>query len=242
MKKHRITEGIVNVWQRLITWSALAPATALGLSLVQTQAQEQSPLLQGEDGFVIWEAEDFDRNPDELWIEDTDREGASGEISMLIPNGAGGNENNTQLQYDIVFTKTGTHIIWYRAGGDSGKDDSIWLHVDGERPPNRTSGNQASMTGFNGDIFAWKSKPQEGGGQMTFNIDDPGLHTIAVARREDGAYADKFIITTDSSFNPTTSGNLDRLRPHGRVKRWKATTKWKSLWIPWIPKEWKTRL
>ena len=208
MKKHRITEGIVNVWQRLITWSALAPATALGLFLVQTQAQEQSPLLQGEDGFVIWEAEDFDRNPDELWIEDTDREGASGEISMLIPNGAGGNENNTQLQYDIVFTKTGTHIIWYRAGGDSGKDDSIWLHVDGERPPNRTTGNQASMTGFNGDIFAWNSKPQEGGGQMTFNIDDPGLHTIAVARREDGAYADKFIITTDSSFNPDDFGEF----------------------------------
>jgi hypothetical protein len=105
MKKQRITEGVVNVWQRLITWSALAPATALGLFLVQTQAQEQSPLLQGEDGFVIWEAEDFDRNPDELWIEDTDREGASGEISMLIPNGAGGNENNTQLQYDIIFIK-----------------------------------------------------------------------------------------------------------------------------------------
>ncbi|MCP4199172.1 MAG: hypothetical protein GY762_18665, partial [Proteobacteria bacterium] len=207
MKKHRITEGVVNVWQRLITWSALA-ATALGLFLVQTQAQEQSPLLQGEDGFVIWEAEDFDRNPDELWIEDIDREGASGEISMLIPNGAGGNENNTQLQYDIVFTKTGTHVIWYRAGGDSGKDDSIWLHVDGERPPNRTTGNQASMTGFNGDIFAWKSKPQEGGGQMTFNIDDPGLHTIAVARREDGAYVDKFIITTDSSFNPDDFGEF----------------------------------
>ena len=208
MKKNRITEGVVNVWQRLITWSALAPATALGLFLVQTQAQEQSPLLQGEDGFVIWEAEDFDRNPDELWIEDTDREGASGEISMLIPNGAGGNENNTQLQYDIVFTKTGTHVIWYRAGGDSGNDDSMWLHVDGERPPNRTTGNQASMTGFNGNIFAWKSKAQDGGGQMTFDIDDPGLHTIAVARREDGAYVDKFIITTDSSFNPDDFGEF----------------------------------
>ena len=208
MKKHRAIDGTANAWQRLITWCVLAPATALGLFLVQTEAQEQSPLLQGEDGFVIWEAEDFDRNPDELWIEDIDREGASGEISMLIPNGAGGNENNTQLQYDIVFTKTGTHIIWYRAGGDSGTDDSIWLHVDGERPPNRTTGNQASMTGFNGDIFAWKSKPQEGGGQMTFNIDDPGLHTIAVARREDGAYADKFIITTDSSFNPDDFGEF----------------------------------
>ena len=208
MKKNRITEGVVSVWQRLITWSALAPATALGLFLVQTQAQEQSPLLQGEDGFVIWEAEDFDRNPDELWIEDTDREGASGEISMLIPNGAGGNETNTQLQYDIVFTKTGTHVIWYRAGGDSGNDDSMWLHVDGERPPNRTTGNQASMTGFSGSIFEWNSRPQDGGGQMTFEIDEPGLHTIAAARREDGSYADKFIITTDPNFNPNNFGEF----------------------------------
>ena len=208
MKKHRITKGVVSVWQCLITRSTLASAIALGLFFVQTQAQEQSPLIQGEDGFVIWEAEDFDRNPDELWIADIDREGASGEVSMLIPNGAGGNENNTQLQYDIIFTKTGTHIIWYRAGADSGKDDSIWLHLDGERPPNRATGNQASMTGFNGAIFEWNSKAQDGGGQMTFDIDEPGLHTIAVARREDGAFVDKFIITTDSSFNPDNFGEF----------------------------------
>ena len=208
MKKQRITEGVVNVWQRLITWSALAPATALGLFLVQTQAQEQSPLLQGEDGFVIWEAEAFDRNPDGLWLEDPDREGASGGVSMVNPNGTGGNESNTQLQYDIIFTKTGTHIIWYRAGGDSGTDDSMWLHVDGARPPNRTTGNQASMTGFSGSIFEWNSRPQDGGGQMTFEIDEPGLHTIAAARREDGSYADKFIITTDPNFNPNNFGEF----------------------------------
>ncbi len=112
MKKHRAIDGTANAWQRLITWCVLAPATALGLFLVQTEAQEQSPLLQGEDGFVIWEAEDFDRNPDELWIEDMDREGASGEISMVNPNGAGGNEADTQLQYDIIFTKTGTHCAY----------------------------------------------------------------------------------------------------------------------------------
>ena len=166
------------------------------------------PLLQGEDGFVIWEAEAFDRNPDGLWIEDTDRQGASGGVSMVNPNGTGGNESNTQLQYDIIFTKTGTHIIWYRAGGDSGTDDSMWLHVDGARPPNRTTGNQASMTGFSGSIFEWNSRPQDGAGQMTFDIDEPGLHTIAVARREDGSYADKFIITTDPNFNPDNFGEF----------------------------------
>ena len=38
---------------------------------------------------------------------------------------------------------------------------------------------------------------------MTFEIDTPGMHTIAVARREDGAYFDKFVITTDPAFDPT---------------------------------------
>ena len=166
------------------------------------------PLLQGEDGFVIWEAEAFDRNPDGLWLEDPDREGASGFLSMVNHHATGGNESNTHLPYDTIFTKTGTHIIWYRAGGDSGTDDSMWLHVDGARPPNRTTGNQASMTGFSGSIFEWNSRPQDGGGQMTFEIDEPGLHTIAVARREDGSYADKFIITTDPNFNPDNFGEF----------------------------------
>ena len=163
-------------------------------------------LLQGPDGFVVWEAEDYDRNLDDRWMEVKSRPGASGGVAMLIPNGAGGSESDTQLEYDIVFTKTGTHIIWYRAGADSGSDDSGWLHVDGERPANRTDGNRASMSGFNGSTWEWNSNPQDGPTPMTFEIPDAGVHTIAVARREDGAFFDKFLITTDPNFDPDTFG------------------------------------
>ncbi|MEC9130075.1 MAG: PA14 domain-containing protein, partial [Verrucomicrobiota bacterium] len=110
-------------------------------------------LLQNSQGFVAWEAEAYDRNLDGLWVEDIDNGPARGEpsggVAMLIPNGAGGGESTTKIEYDITFTQTGTHILWYRASSDSGKDDSAWFHLNGDRPPNRTEGNQASMSGFN---------------------------------------------------------------------------------------------
>lgn len=165
-------------------------------------------LLQGEDGFVIWEAEMFDRNLDDRWAPVRTRPGASGDLAMEIPNGAGGSETDTQLEYDIVFTKTGTHVIWYRAGADSGNDDSAWLHLDGDRPANRLDGNLASMSGFNGDVWEWNSNPQDGAQPMTFEIEEPGVHTIGIARREDGAFFDKLIITTDLNFDPTIFGDF----------------------------------
>ena len=163
-------------------------------------------LLQGSDGFVVWEAESYDRNLDERWIEVKTRPGASGDVAMLIPNGAGGGEADTKLEYDILFTQTGTHVIWYRAGADSGSDDSAWLHINGERPPNRLEGNTASMTGFNGSTWEWNSDPQDGASPMTFEITEAGVHTIGVARREDGAFFDKFVITQDPNFDPTVFG------------------------------------
>ncbi len=165
-------------------------------------------LLQGDDGFVVWEAESYDRNLDERWIEVKTRPGASGGVAMLIPNGAGGGESDTKLEYDIVFTQTGTHVIWYRAGADSGSDDSAWLHLNGERPSNRLDGNTASLSGFNGSTWEWNSDPQDGASPMTFEITEAGVHTIGVARREDGAFFDKFVITQDPNFDPTVFGEI----------------------------------
>ncbi len=167
------------------------------------------PWLQGADGFVVFEAEAFDRNLDGLWITDSARGEPSGGVAMLIPNGSPDSEANTKLEYDILFTKTGTHIVWYLAGSDNGNDDSAWLHLDGERPPNRVDGNTASMSGFNGDVWQWNSDPQDGPSPMTLEITTPGLHTLSLASREDGAFFDKFVITTDPNFDPNTFG------PHG---------------------------
>jgi hypothetical protein len=168
----------------------------------------RGPLFQGEDGFVVWEAEDYDRNLDDLWVATTERGVASGGVSMVNNNGAGGNENNTKLEYDVFFSKAGTNIIWYRFSGNDGNDDSSWIHVDGARPVGREAGNLAALSGTGTSLAAnwgWTASPFEGGGQMTFVIDTPGVHSIAIARREDGSFVDKFVITKDSGFNPTTA-------------------------------------
>jgi len=51
MNNQPIYDRIVKAWQRLITCGALAPATALGLLLVQTQAQAQAP--KEPQGFIM---------------------------------------------------------------------------------------------------------------------------------------------------------------------------------------------
>lgn len=164
-------------------------------------------LPQGEDGLLVFEAESFDENTDDLWQEDSERGVPSGGLSVVLPNGAGGNEGSSKLEYEVTFTQTGEHILWYRASGPSGTDDSAWFHLNGDRPENRLDENNASMTGFSNQTdFVWRSQPQTGGGQMTFDIPEPGAYTIGLARREDGSYFDKFVVTTDPDFNPESFG------------------------------------
>lgn len=161
-------------------------------------------------GFIVFEAENYDRNLDGRWVPNSTRGTPSGGVSMLIPNGAGGSETGTKLEYDVSFEQAGTYYVWYRASADNGNDDSMWFHLDGERPFERASGNQASMTGFQPQAdFVWRSDSQDGPDPFTVEIPSEGLHVISVARREDGAFFDKMILTTDSTFTPTGFGPLE---------------------------------
>lgn len=158
-------------------------------------------------GFIVFEAENYDRNLDGRWVPNTTRGTPSGGVSMLIPNGAGGSEGATKLEYDVEFKQAATYYVWYRASADNGNDDSMWFHLDGERPPERSSGNQASMTGFQPQAdFVWRSDSQDGPDPFTVEVPSEGLHVVSVARREDGAFFDKMILTTDSTFTPTGFG------------------------------------
>jgi hypothetical protein len=164
-------------------------------------------ILQNESGLVVFEAESFDRNLDDLWMKDTSRGNPSGGVSMVNPNGAGGSEAATKLEYDIDFKRTGNHIVWYRASGNDGGDDSAWFHLDGERPPARAESNNDSMSGFSGQAdFVWYTNPQSGGGQFIVDIPTAGAHVVGLARREDGSYFDKFVISANLGFVPTGVG------------------------------------
>jgi len=169
-------------------------------------------LMQDDNGFVVFEAENYDRNSDGRWVINTTRGTPSGGASVVVPNGAGGNESGTQLEYDVEFKQAGTYYVWYRASGNDGNDDSSWLWLDGARPAERdpangAAANSASMTGFSGQLdFVWRSDSQDGPDPFTVDIATPGPHVIALARREDGAFHDKFILTLDPAFTPTGVG------------------------------------
>lgn len=163
--------------------------------------------LVEQNGFIVFEAENYDRNLDGLWVPDTTRGIPSGGVSMVNPNGAGGSESATKLEYDVEFKQAATYTVWFRASGENGNDDSAWFHLDGERPIERASGNAASMTGFSGQAdFVWRSDSQDGPDPFTVDIPTAGQHVVGLARREDGSFFDKFILTTDTSFTPTGFG------------------------------------
>jgi hypothetical protein len=158
-------------------------------------------------GFIVFEAENYDRNLDDIWVRDTTRGNPSGGASVVAPNGVGGSEAATKLEYDVEFKQVATYKIWYRASGNDGADDSSWFHIDGERPAERLDGNSAAMTGFSGALdFVWRAESFGGVQPMSVDIATAGPHVVGLARREDGSFFDKFILTTDMAFNPTGFG------------------------------------
>jgi hypothetical protein len=171
-----------------------------------------------QNGMIVIEAENWDRNTDDIWVRDTIRGTPSGGASVVAPNGAGGNETGTKLEYDVQFAGSGTYYVWMRASGDNGNDDSVWFHIDAdgdgttERPPERdpasgAGANSASMTGFQPQTdFVWTRDSQDGPDPYTVEIPAPGPRIIALARREDGSFIDKIILTTSSTFTPTGFG------------------------------------
>lgn len=164
-------------------------------------------LVENSQGFIVFEAENFDRNLDGLWVPDTTRGVPSGGISMVNPNGAGGSEGATKLEYDIEFKQAATYVVWFRASGANGNDDSAWFHLDGARPEERAAGNGASMTGFQPQTdFVWRSDSQDGPDPFTVDIPAAGVHSVGLARREDGSFFDKFLLTTDTTYTPTGLG------------------------------------
>ena len=168
-------------------------------------------ITQDANGFVVFEAENFDRNLDGLWIKDTTRGTPSGGVSVTIPTG--GAEFTSQLEYDVVFNTPATYKVWYRSSANDGGSDSAWFHLDGiipvERDPAVTGApaNSDSMTGQSGALdFIWLSDSQGGPDPFTFDLATAGPHVIGLGRRENNVFFDKFIFTTNMAYTPTGFG------------------------------------
>jgi len=162
--------------------------------------------LQDGTGLVSMEAEHYQANVPNIgysWSPVT-IPGYSGSGALPVmpddgrsPLNAGG---GPRLDYQVRFTRAGTHYVWIRALSHSSASDSLYVGLDGA-----TTG-ALYMTGMNLDGQTWTWTRQRSGGVATINVTSIGLHTINVWMRESGIVLDKLVLTTRSSYAPTGQG------------------------------------
>ena len=90
-----------------------------------------------------------------------------------------------RLDYLIDFPEKGKYTIWMRTWGAHPGSDSIHFGLD-----MKTTDRSLFHTG-NGKL-QWQRHRD-----WTFEVDEPGLHTLSVWMREDGCAFDRLIITCD---------------------------------------------
>jgi len=157
------------------------------------------------DGLVVFEAEHFTRTvaaPDgHEWKLHTGRKGYGGTGAMrAVPDRRAQHDGDIaarspRMDYAIEFTKKGRHWLWVRGFGSNPNTDSIHAGLDLE--PGDWGRNIQTGTGK----YVWMKHPRP------FEIREPGVHTLSVWMREDGALVDRILLTTTP--NLTIEGEQD---------------------------------
>ena len=187
------------------------------------------PLQQdpGPDGIISVEAENFNENvpnPPHTWDLITEAAGgfsppggfSGGAAMQSTPTtpaaGAGYNDpadflaNSPRLDYNIIFTKTGTHYVWVLAWGLDGNSDSLHSGLDGEHVPT------ADRIGGLNNNYGWKNSAYQDPERISIEVTTTGLHTFNLWMREDGSVVDKIVITTNPDYTPTGTGPAESQR------------------------------
>ena len=162
----------------------------------------------GPAGLVSMEAEHVSRRiprGNRNWLLFTSPAGFSGQgLLQATPNVGAvfAPANSPRLDYRIRFAKAGTHYVWIRGLAPTTGDDSIHVGLNG-RP-------RAILTGLR-PFYAWSNKALNGA-RVTIHVEKPGLHTLNIWAREDGAAIDKIVLTTSAGFRPVGLGPAESPR------------------------------
>jgi len=101
-----------------------------------------------------------------------------------------------ELVFNVNFSKPGVYYGWVRGWvPNTGGADSCYLGMDNLSVP---SGNYFDFSNL-GPGFVWKGRST-----LYLNITSSGLYTIHIRQREGYFRADKLVLTTNASYNPTT--------------------------------------
>lgn len=163
-------------------------------------------------GQVVMEAEHFTwylRRGEQAWLSQTNLAGYSGsgylsalpdtDLQFAITDIL----TNPELQYTANFTTTGVYILWLRGYAPNGAGDSLYVSLDNQPA--------ITLTGFIPQVWSWANKATDDT-SVTFEITQPGLHTLHLWTREDGLQLDRIILTTDGVYTPTGNGPLESER------------------------------
>ena len=160
-----------------------------------------SAFVQGSDGLVKIEAYDYSAKKsrsNHSWAEvrhlGIDAMEAIPDSGALIHSGYV--STSPYLQFNIKFTKTGTHYVWLR-GSCQGKDNTAHVGFKGNAV---TSGTKVvlplSKTGW-----TW-SNNLGNGNRAKINVTKTGVQTVEVYMREDGFILRDIVLTNKSGYRP----------------------------------------
>jgi|GEM_PF-2560089 len=178
-------------------------------------AFQQDP---GTEGLVSIQAEDYDDNVSPAgatddWVTESTIGGASPDLYM-ITTPIDSTINNTnyaalspRLDYRVNFNQAGDHYVWIRAHANSGTTDSVHVGV------NNAENTTADRIQLGSGSWIWSGATMDAGARAVVNIPSPGVHTINLWMREDGAPVDKIVLTTDSSYTPADNGPDESTTP-----------------------------
>ncbi|HIL70542.1 MAG TPA: CHRD domain-containing protein [Verrucomicrobia bacterium] len=176
------------------------------------------PYIQGDDGLVVIEAENFDANDSpkggHAWEFDaTVVAGFSGDGAMYALPDAGDNrtdiqdvlDNSPRLDFQVNFSQPGTQYIWFR--GSDGGGDSIHIGLNGELPDTgvRIDIGCCGDRAPGGVSWTWINTLRdevEGDARARVEVLEPGIHTVNVWMRENGQIIDRLLLTTNPDFVP----------------------------------------
>ena len=156
-------------------------------------------------GLVAIEAEHFDSATSasgHSWSSSLVQPGFAGVSAMRsLPNSGTTIVSDAALQspalsYLVAFSRGGTFNFWVRGWAGNSSDDSVYIGVDGKVSQTLPY----SATG----AWMWRAK--------TVSISGPGVHSINIWMREDGAFVDKVALASDLNFTPVGEGPSESSR------------------------------
>jgi hypothetical protein len=182
--------------------SGARDAAAGGADAEGTDAGEVDAGSGGESRIYL-EAESGMVGTDFLTMADA---AASGGMYITVMAGlaAGTAADEDQGYVRFEFTSAaGDHKVWGRALVPDGEGDSFWARMDG--------GTWVQWNGINATALgAWEWDDVHDSAAMaavqTYTL-TAGAHTFDIAYREDGAQLDRVLITSETAFVPTGTGD-----------------------------------